>query len=81
MVMQRYSVTEDDGVDGINVLLVRRQEKDVIRVPFSRQADEGVLQVLITFIEHRTFLFLFFVFIIVVSWNEGRELFQNFLSI
>ena len=43
---------KDDGVNGVNVLLVGWQEKDVIRVPITRQADESFLQVLVRLVKH-----------------------------
>lgn len=67
VVMERDSVAEDDGVNGVYVLLVRWQEEDIVRVPLARETNEGVLQVLIALIEYRAFLFLLLVFIIVIS--------------
>ena len=47
-----YTVNTFSKDDGVNVLLVGWQEKDVIQVPITRQADESFLQVLIRLVKH-----------------------------
>ena len=81
MVLERDAVAKYDGVYGVDILLVRWEEDNIIRVSLPGKSDERLLEVLVTLVKDGAFLLLLFVVVIIVGYLKVTKRMENSITL